>query len=72
MRLINRNVGLTQEPILNPYCLLHTEDEDRWGISAMGEMTPLSGVGFAAVGSLSEGPSQGEPTLMLWPDAHWG
>ena len=39
MRLINRNVGLTQQPILNPHCLLYTEDEDRWGISAMGEMT---------------------------------
>ena len=72
MTLSNRNVGLTQQPILNPYCLLHTEDEDKWGISAMGEMTPLSSVGFAAVGSLSEGPSQGEPTLMLWLDAHWG
>ena len=38
----------------------------------MGEVAPLSIVGFAAVGCLSEGSFQGEPALMLWPDVPWG
>lgn len=29
-------------------------------------------VGFAAVGCLSEGSSQGEQALMPRPDVHWG